>query len=136
LTSLRYRDLINDDEFVRQRTALMHEQAGLKQRLEQLNSERWFEPSQRLFLFSNRAVFWLVHGSLNEKRLILATAGSNPTLRGKQLNIYARNPFSILQHSGGIRDWSTIVNDVRTFFNEEPDFAIPLLPDPGLAFAA
>ena len=29
-----------------------------------------------------------------------------------------------------VTDWRTIVNDVRTFFLKEPDFVIPLLPDP------
>jgi hypothetical protein len=41
-----------------------------------LNTERWVEPSKRLFLFSNRAIFWLTHGTIDEKRLILATVGS------------------------------------------------------------
>jgi hypothetical protein len=96
-----------------------------------LNTEQWVEPSQRLVLFSNRALFWLVHGSIDEKRLIVATVGSNPTLLAKTLSIHARNPFLVLQESQGIRDWSTVVNDVRTFFTAEPDFTIPLLPDPG-----
>ena len=95
-----------------------------------MNTEQWIEPSQKLFLFSNRAIFWLAHGSISEKRLILATTGSNPTLTAKNLSIDARNPFLILQKKSAIRDWWTIVNDVRTFFREEPDFAIPLLPEP------
>jgi DNA invertase Pin-like site-specific DNA recombinase len=130
LTKLVYREMIGDDEFVRQRAALMREQAGLNQRLQQLNTEQWVEPSQRLVLFSNRALFWLVHGSIDEKRLIVATVGSNPTLLAKTLSIHARNPFLVLQESQGIRDWSTIVNDVRTFFTTEPNFVIPLLPEP------
>lgn len=130
LTKLRYRELISDEEFIRQRKELMQEQVGLNQRLQQLNTEQWIGPSQRLFLFSNRAIFWLTHGSIQEKRLILATAGSDPTLMDKTLNIYARNPFLVLQTSPTIRDWWTIVNDVRTFFCSDPDFVVPLLPDP------
>jgi len=130
LTKLRYRDLIADEEFIHQRSKLSQEQAKLHQRLQQLNTEQWIEPSQRLFLFSNRAIFWLTHGSISEKRLILATTGSNPTLAAKNLNVHARNPFLILQEPHPIRDWQAIVNDVRTFFLEDPDFVIPLLPDP------
>jgi DNA invertase Pin-like site-specific DNA recombinase len=130
LTKMRYRELIGDEEFVRQRAELSQEQAKLTQRLKQLEAEAWIEPSQRLFLFSNRAIFWLTHGSISEKRLIVATAGSNPTLSAKQLSIGAKNPFRILQVSRSSRDWWTIVNDVRTFFREEPDFVIPLLPEP------
>ena len=130
LTKLRYRELIADEEFIRQRAELSQEQAKLHQRLQQLKTEHWIEPSQKLFLFSNRALFWLTHGSISEKRLILATTGSNPTLIAKNLSIDARNPFLILQKKSAIRDWWTIVRDVRTFFREEPDFVIPLLPDP------
>jgi DNA invertase Pin-like site-specific DNA recombinase len=130
LTKLRYRELIADEEFIRQRGELSQEQAKLNERLQRLKAEQWIEPSQRLFLFSNRASFWLTHGSISEKRLILATTGSNPTLTSKNLNIHAKNPFRILQGSDSIRDWCTIVNNVRTFFLEEPDFVIPLLPDP------
>jgi DNA invertase Pin-like site-specific DNA recombinase len=130
LTKMRYRELIADEEFLRQRAELTQEQAKLNQRLQQLGTEQWIEPSQRLFLFSNRAIFWLLHGSVSEKRLVLATTGSNPTLTSKKLSIDARNPFLILQKPHNIRVWWTVVRDVRTFFREEPDFEIPLLPDP------
>lgn len=138
LTKLRYRELIGDDEFVRQRAELSQEQAKLKQRLEQLDAEQWIEPSRRLFLFSNRAIFWLVHGTIDQKRLILATVGSNLTLEAKKLNIDAKKPFLRLADNRTISDLQAIVNDVRTFFLEEPDFVVPLLPDPaeGLSLAA
>jgi site-specific DNA recombinase len=72
LTRLCFRGLIGDDEFARQRAGLNQEEAKLKQALEQLNMDRWLAPSLNLFLFSNRAQFWLVHGNNAEKRLILA----------------------------------------------------------------
>jgi hypothetical protein len=108
----------------------MHEQTKLNQQLEQLNTERWVEPSKRLFLFSNRAIFWLVHGSIDEKRLILATVGLNLTMMDRKLSISAHKPFVALNESHKSSDWCTVVNDVRTFFAAEPDFVIPLLPEP------
>lgn len=130
LTKLRYRELITDDEFLRQRAELTQEDCKLKQRLDQLNTEQWIEPSQKLFLFSNRAVFWLAHGNTSEKRLILSTVGSHLLLKAKKLSIDAKKPFQILQASGSIRDWWRVVNDVRTFFTENPEFVIPELPEP------
>ena len=130
LTKLHYRELIGEEEFVRQRGELLQEQAKLNQRLKQLSSEEWIEPSQRLFLFSNRAVFWAVHGTEDQKRLILATVGSNPTIMDRKLNIDARKPFRRLAEKHSTSDWQPIVNDVRTFFLEHPEVVIPLLPDP------
>jgi site-specific DNA recombinase len=135
LTKLRYRELIEDDQFIRQKAELAREASVLRQRLEHLKTENWFEPSRNLFLFSNRAVFWLTHGTIEEKRLILATVGSNLSLSVKKLNIDANKPFRVLQESGQVRDWWTIVTDVRTFFREDPGFLIPLLPEPDARLA-
>jgi DNA invertase Pin-like site-specific DNA recombinase len=136
LTKMRYRELISDDEFTRQRAALMQERTKLNQRIEQLNGEQWIEPSRNLFLFSNRAIYWLTHGTTTQKRTILATIGSNPTLMAKQLSIHAAQPFSILQENRSFTTLWTIVNDVRTFFQTESDMVIPLLPDPATRNAA
>ena len=133
---MRYRELISDDEFTRQRAALMQERTKLNQRIEQLNGEQWIEPSRNLFLFSNRAIYWLTHGTTTQKRTILATIGSNPTLMAKQLSIHAAQPFSILQENRSFTTLWTIVNDVRTFFQTESDMVIPLLPDPATRNAA
>jgi DNA invertase Pin-like site-specific DNA recombinase len=135
LTKLRYRELIGDEEFVRQRSELTLEQNKLTQRLQQLSAESWIEPSQKLFLFSNRAVFWLTHGTAAEKRLVLSTVGSNLTLKAKQLSIHAHKPFQILHKNLAVSTSQTLVNDVRTFFTTEPDWVIPLLPDPAMAEA-
>jgi site-specific DNA recombinase len=130
LTKMRYRDLIADEEFIRQKSELTREALLLKERLGKLESEHWIEPSRNLFLFSNRAVFWLTHGTAQEKRLILATVGSNLSLSAKKLSIDAKKPFRLLPKCGEFHHWWTIVNDVRTFFQENSEIAIPTLPDP------
>jgi DNA invertase Pin-like site-specific DNA recombinase len=132
LTKLRYRELINDEEFVRQRAELTQEQIKLNERLQQLETEHWVGLSRKLFLFSNRAIFWLTHGTDIEKRLVLATVGSNFFLRAKKLSIDAKKPFCMVRQNTPISTWSAVVNDVRTFFRADPDFVIPLLPEPNL----
>ena len=132
LTKLRYREIIPDDEFLRQRVELKREEKTMRERLERLDSQDWIEPSRRLFVFSNRAVFWLTHGTPAEKRLVLSTIGSNPTLTAKKLNICAKKPFELLQKRNSISTWCARVNEVRTFFPANPQIVIPLLPDPEL----
>lgn len=132
LIKLRYRELIGDDEFIRQRAGLSQEQSKLQQKIAQLDAEQWIAPSQKLFLFSNRAVFWLTHGNPDEKRLIASTVGSHLSLRAKKLSIDAKRPFQIIQKRGSFSTLWRVVNDVRTFFRTEPDFDIPLLPEPTL----
>jgi site-specific DNA recombinase len=132
LTNLRCQELITHEEFVRQRETLTKEQLTLSERLGRLDTDEWIEPSRHLFEFSHRAVFWLAHGTVSEKRLILSTVGSNPTLRARKLSIDAKKPFLILQRRGSFCNWSAIVNDVRTFFTANPEFVIPELPEPSL----
>jgi hypothetical protein len=105
LTKLRYRELIGEDEFVRQREELNREEITLKERLKELQTENWIEPSRNLFLFSNRAIFWLTHGSVTEKRLILSTVGSNLIMKAKKLSIDANEPFKILATRQSISSW-------------------------------
>lgn len=129
LTTMRYRELIGDEEFSRERAKLLREQAALEDRIRRFDADQWIEPSRRLFLFNNRAVFWLTHGSVSEKRLIVATTGSNPTLIDKKLSISARNPYLLFRKTRVTCDLSSLVNDVRTFFMKHPEFEIPRLPE-------
>ena len=134
LTKLCYRGLITEEEFIRQRNELTEERKTLTNRLDRLSDERWFELSRNLFLFSNRAKFWLVHGDQAEKRLILSTVGSNLTLKDKLLSIEAKKPFNILREQRSFSDLCTTVSDVRTFFRTEPRIEIPCLPEITPAF--
>lgn len=130
LTRLRYRELISEEEFVRQRSELMREDAVLRERLAGLGTQEWIEPARNLFLFSNRAVFWLAHGTLAEKRLILATVGSNPVLSGKKLSIDALKPFELMGEKRSSSTWQALVSDVRTYFLEHRGLVIPQLAKP------
>jgi len=130
LTQLRCQELITDEEFVRQRAGFAKEQEILKERLSRLETSDWFEPSQNVFLFSNRAKFWLLHGTTEEKRIILSTIGSNLLLKDKKLIIDARKPFSILAERTHSSLLCRVVNGVRTFFQSEPGITIPELRSP------
>jgi DNA invertase Pin-like site-specific DNA recombinase len=115
LTKLRVRDLLSDDEFSKEREDLQHQRLRLTQ---QLNSEEspgdWIEPARMLVLFSNRAVSWFSAGNHEIKRLILAVAGSNPTLGHRQLSIDAKKPFQRRTGADDFRVGWRLVEDVRT----------------------
>ena len=108
----------------------MKEQAKLREHLNQLEASDWIEPSRKLFLFSNRAKFWFSHGTTDEKRIILATIGSNLLLKDKKLSIDAKKPFRILSERASGSPLCTVVPGVRTFFETTDDSFIPLLKDP------
>jgi hypothetical protein len=115
LTKLRIRDLLNDEEYLKQRQELERKQVKIAQNLKAANQpgDR-FEPARALVSFSNRAASWFEAGDLRTKRLILFIVGSNPLLKDKKLNIDARKPFRRWTKPGNFSELSRFVKDVRT----------------------
>jgi hypothetical protein len=62
-----------------------------------------------------RSALTAEHGTPTEKRLILATVGSNPTLVSKKLDIYAAKPFARIQERGSFCN----VNERSNLFDRE-----------------
>jgi hypothetical protein len=120
LTKLRIRDLLNDEEYLKQRQELERQQIGITQRLEALRRNQGrFEPEQSLISLNKMLVSRFAAADLQKKRLILNIVGSNLVLKDRKLSIDARKPF---------RKWSPYVENsemrafvkvVRTFFAEE-----------------
>jgi site-specific DNA recombinase len=121
LTLMRVRDLISEEEFVRQREALNREKLRLTQQAD-AKPQAWLEPAKMLISFNLRALSWFQVRDLEIQRLILAVAGSNSTLKGREVNIDAAKPFQ--RQPGGVdfpKMWST-VEDVRTGIqNHDPE---------------
>jgi DNA invertase Pin-like site-specific DNA recombinase len=93
--------LLSDEEYARQRTELVNE----KTRLEELFQDtghgvnRWLELSEKTFEFACAARDRFAKGDPGTKKAILASVGSNLTLKGKTLLIQANKPFLILETS-------------------------------------
>ncbi len=106
LTQLRLRDLLTDEEYVRQREALQRKRIGLTQNLERVaQHEDWFEPAKRLMSFNKSAVSAFADGDPRTKRFILTRVGSNLELRDEKLRIDAKKPFRRWTGTENISDW-------------------------------
>ena len=123
LTKLRIRDLLTDEEYLKQRQELEREQIKITQNLKTADqTDVWFEPARALISFSNRAISWFEAGDLRTKRLILTIVGSNPLLKDKKLSIDARKPFRRFQKDSAFRELSSFVKDVRTLSATDKEF--------------
>ena len=130
LLSLRLRELLTDDEYTEKRNTLVMQTEQLRQKLAGMerNNEEWLEPGHDLVLFASQAEKLFVNGNLEKKRMILEIVGSNPTLKDRILRVQARKPFRILGDGLHFLGWSGLVQDVRTYFMDNPnDFYIPRL---------
>ena len=115
LTKLRLRDLITDEEFLRQRQELEQRRRRLEQSLKHIEqASAWFEPAQELISFNKRASSWFREGDNRSRRRIVQIVGLNLRLKDRMLLIDARKPFRRWSTNGSGSDLSAFLEDVRT----------------------
>jgi site-specific DNA recombinase len=115
LKSLRLRRLVTDEEFLRDREQLERDRIRMAQLLEsKAGGQGRFELVAEAILLRNQAVSWFLGGSDADKRLILRTVGSNPTLSSGILSIEAARPFVRVPEKAEILSMCTSVEEVRT----------------------
>jgi site-specific DNA recombinase len=127
LTKLRIRDLLTDEEFLKQRQELERRQIGITQQLKGFdqNDER-FEPSRSLISLNSSLVSRFKVADLQEKRLILTIVGSNLLLKDENLNIDARKPFRRWSKTSTLSEMRAFVRDVRTLATEQTAEALQI----------
>jgi DNA invertase Pin-like site-specific DNA recombinase len=148
LTQMRYRELITDEEYARERSRLRIEMTKIKERLEDTEhrAESWLALSEKVFSYACHAREWFREADLKAKRQLLETLGSNLVLKGKKLRLEFKKPFFIIEKglnalppgnprlepadfavvkpknevlAARIPQWLGIVEDVRTYFMGE-----------------
>lgn len=89
LTRMRYKELIDDEAFIRERDALRETIAKAKAQLRETESraERWLELTEKTFNFVTYARIAFEKGALEQKREILTALGSNFAIKDKELNV-------------------------------------------------
>lgn len=117
LTRLRVRDLVDDDEFLKQRSELERTRLRLAgQQKEAAADTNWIEPCELLISFGNKAADLFSRGGPQTKRRIVQTVGSNPLLKDRILSIEARKPFRRWSETPSIPEMCAFLDDVRTHF--------------------
>ena len=95
LTQMRYRELIDDEEFLKEKTDLKQQLAKLKLQLNSTENraEKWLELTEKTFDFARYARKEFMHGSIQQKREIFAALGQNFTLKDKKVFITPNDWF-------------------------------------------
>lgn len=95
LTKMRYRELIDDETFIRERDDLKSKIAKLTSGLRETENraEKWLELSEKTFNFACYARKKFITGTLNEKREIFAALGQNFSVKDKEVHIVRNEWF-------------------------------------------
>jgi len=100
LNQMRLRDLISDEEYIKEKKKLIDEKIALEEAIKndgEIVDDVNRETIDRV-VFAHEAMERFKNGSLSEKRTILGKIGSNLTLKRKKLIINAATPFIFLQN--------------------------------------
>ena len=99
LTRMRYRELIADEEYTRERNRLRIEMAQTKEKLgdTEHRAESWLGVSEKVFSCACHAREWFRKGDLQTKKLILESIGSNLVLKDKKLSLEFKKPFFVIE---------------------------------------
>ncbi len=153
LTQMRCRDLIDDEQFIKERDVLKLSLVKLKLILNSTESraETWLELTEKTFNFARYARKAFLFGSIHEKREIFSALGQNFILKDKKVLITANDWFAPIEKAypglaaefnrlelskhlskstyneeiaSLILTWGALVEVVRTIFEERGDITI------------
>jgi len=148
LNQMRLGELINDDEYVREKHGLLDEEIRLTASLKNVGNRQGnpYALMKESFIFANEAKERFVRGTPETKKAIIREIGSNFYLKDKKLSIDVKKPFKLIQklynspHPENERFepqncamntslatpsktqfpiMGALLHDVRTFFEEE-----------------
>lgn len=88
---MRYRELIDDEAFLREKDLLQGQLREFKGHLRETEAraENWLELTELAFNFATHAREAFIKGDLETKKSILMAIGSNPTIKDGKLTIQA-----------------------------------------------
>ncbi|MBU1870909.1 hypothetical protein KKF17_02190 [Patescibacteria group bacterium] len=100
LTKMRIRELINDEEFTKEKNELQSEIAKLRENIKktELRTDTWLDMTEKAFNFAASAMTAFEMGDVSVKREILRTIGSEFILTNKTLHFKPN-------------EWVKIIND-------------------------
>ena len=95
LTKMRYRDLIDDEAFLKEKESLQGKIRELRRHLKvtEERADNWLELTEQVFDFATHARESFINGDIETKKQILVALGSNPTLKDGKLSIDANEWF-------------------------------------------
>ena len=123
LLQVRLRGLVTDEEYASKKQTLVSEKLRLKERLTDTEgrADRGLKLFEQAILFANLAPKRFAEGTMPEKREILMALGSNLFLNDRTLRIQLQKPFHLIGEGRQNVSWCTLVDGIRTFFEEHPD---------------
>ena len=99
LLNMKIKDQINDEQYKQKKIELTGQLNKIREAIRgtEHRADNWRELAKKTFDFACNATYKFEHGDLETKKAILATIGSDLTLKDKKLTIQLKKHFSIVE---------------------------------------
>lgn len=99
LNQMRLKELIDDEEYIREKKRLLNEKIKLEGSLkkENDNGKKSLELTEKTFLYASQGKSRFQNGSLEDKKVVLQELGSNLFLKDKKLIIQVQKPLLLIE---------------------------------------
>ena len=106
-------EVIGEDEYLEQRKALLIEKDELLAKINGVDTRinNMMELSEKTFNFACYAKYWFEHGDIKDKTQILATLGSNLTIKDRKLCIDGHKPFFLIER--GLKEVKEVIGELE-----------------------
>lgn len=101
LTKMRYRDLIDDETFLKEKKELTEKIRALQEKLRSTEdrAEKWLELTEKTFSFATYAHKEFLLGDMDKKKEILLGLGQNPIIKDGKIFIEAEKYFQPIKNN-------------------------------------
>jgi site-specific DNA recombinase len=91
-------ELIGDEEYKKRKEELKQTRLNLEEQIKAVGNKQddWLNTAERVFNFVKGARYWLEHGTVEDRKTILAGLGLHPTLEGKILRLDLLKPIEVV----------------------------------------
>lgn len=98
LLDMRLKNLVSDEEYQQKKDLLLLEKKEINEKLGKTDerANNWLELSEKTFNFATYSRYWFNNGTIQQKREILSTLGSNLMIKDRILSLYLHKPFTII----------------------------------------
>ncbi len=113
--------LLSDEEFKQQKNILLREKSVLEEKIRSTEDRigKWIELSEETFNLACHARYWFENGTVQEKRELLVSLGSNLTLKDKTLHVDLQKPlYFLIEAKEKVEEISPMFEPTKKGFDE------------------
>lgn len=125
-------EIISDEEYKTMKESLRQERSKLEEQLAAMGQkqEDWLDTAKRVFNFVKSARYWLEHGTIEDKRVILMGLGVHPTLHNKILRIDLLKPVEVVGEAQKLLATNPLTIAPGEYIDDMPQKADAFLQNP------